>query len=55
MRLWHRVTGEAEPSCRSTERGSADFNLDPPTPRCSLDHFSVIDFDMRGHRLIQKP
>ena len=55
VELWHRITGEGEPVVQLHGAGFGHFNLDPVTPAIADAGFQVVDFDMRGYGVSDKP
>ena len=54
VNLWYRITGDGEPVMQIHGAGFGHFNLDPATPEISK-HFKVVDYDMRGYGLSDRP
>lgn len=52
--LWYRVSGQGEPVIQIHGSGFGHYNFDPVTPELSKE-FTVIDFDMRGYGLSDRP
>jgi 3-oxoadipate enol-lactonase len=55
INVWHRVTGEGEPVVQIHGAGFGHFNLDPVTPLIADAGYMVVDWDMRGYGLSDKP
>jgi pimeloyl-ACP methyl ester carboxylesterase len=52
--LWYRITGEGAPVVQIHGAGFGHYNFDPATPEISK-HFRVVDYDMRGYGLSDRP
>jgi 3-oxoadipate enol-lactonase len=53
--LWYRITGEGDPVVQIHGAGFGHFNLDPVTPLIAEAGFRVVDYDMRGYGVSDKP
>jgi 3-oxoadipate enol-lactonase len=54
VELWYQVSGEGEPVVQIHGAGFGHFNFAPATPALA-EHFTVIDFDLRGYGQSERP